>query len=135
MNRITFVVFLAIGLSACSTSPSKKDDDLGSQEYNKEGEIVAETLDKLKSDPHVRFRIDGGWTIANSDSELTIWYFSPEVHPAHPAYVKNIISEKNGAVAVEISARCGAEKSACDKLLQDFSSFNDRTMKAWLESK
>lgn len=125
MPRILFMAALVAALSACTTATGK-DDGLGYQGYSKEGEAVGETLTRLKSDPNVKVRTDRGWTIVTSESGRIIWSFTPVDHPAHPAYVKREVIEKDGTIYIDTSARCGAEKSVCDKLVQDFIDLNNK---------
>ena len=125
MPRIMFIAALVAALGACTT-PTEKDDGLGYQGYNKEGEAVGETLTRLKSDPSVQVRTDRGWTIVTSESGRIIWSFTPVDHPAHPSFVKREVIEKDGAIYIDTSARCGAEKSVCDKLVQDFIDLNNK---------
>ena len=125
MQRIAFVAALVVALGACTTLPSK-DDGLGYQGYSSESEAVGEMLRRLKSDPNMKVRMDRGWTIVSSDSGRTLWSFTPEDHPAHPSYVKREVIEKNGAIYIDTSARCGSGKLVCDKLVRDFIDLNNK---------
>ncbi len=127
VQRITFIAVLSIALIGCTTSVSK-DDGLGYQGYSKDGEAVGEMLGRLKSNPNMKVRMDRGWTIVTSDSGHTLWSFTPEGHPAHPSYVKREVIEKDGSIYIDTSARCGAEKSVCDKLVQDFIDLNNKVL-------
>ena len=55
-----------------------------------------------------------------------LYSFTPESHPAHPSYVKREVVEKDGSIYMETSARCGAEKAACDPLIRDFIGLNNK---------
>ena len=87
---------------------------------------MAETLERLRNDSSITIRVQDGWTIASSDSLRTVWSFTPPDHPAHPSYVERTVVERNGSLLMRTNAKCGAEKSACDQLVQDFIELNDR---------
>ena len=87
---------------------------------------VEEELSALRARTDISFVMQAGWTIATSRDRLTTWSFTPSAHAAHPAFVKRRFYEKEGAVLVEMSAQCGAEKVACDALIADFRKLNQQ---------
>lgn len=122
MKKILIFVILIVSISCNTSSPAK--EDLGYQGQSSERLVVEELLFQLKSNPEVQFRVERGWHIAVVKSEHTLYSFTPENHPAHPSYVKRSVVEKDGAIYMETSAKCGAEKDICDQLLRDFIELN-----------
>jgi hypothetical protein len=81
----------------------------------------------LRERPGVSIHQQGGWTIADDKPNYTMWSFTPPDHPAHPTGVKRVIVKApNGDISVMMTARCGASKAACDKLIAEFRALNDR---------
>jgi hypothetical protein len=87
---------------------------------------VAAALEALRSQSGSTVSLQGGWTIISVTSEQALWSFTPANHPAHPAAVKRKIVERDGAVGVQMTALCQAEKAACDRLIEEFQQLNDR---------
>jgi hypothetical protein len=84
-------------------------------------------LAALRERPGVSVYQQGGWTIADDKLNFSLWSFTPPDHPAHPTAIKRVIVKApNGDISVTMIARCGAEKSACDKLIAEFRAVNDR---------
>lgn len=84
-------------------------------------------LAALRERPGVSIYQQGGWTIADDKLNFSLWSFTPPNHPAHPTAIKRVIVKTpNGDISVTMIARCGAEKSACDKLIAEFRAQNDR---------
>ena len=67
-----------------------------------------------------------GWTVITENGGLTLWSFTPPGHPAHPAAVKRVMSQKDGAWYVNMNVLCQADKAPCDQLVQDFKLLNER---------
>lgn len=89
---------------------------------------VAEALAALKAKPGTEVRIERGWTIVadrESASERTLWAFTPPEHLAHPAAVKRIVVERDGAIYLDMKVLCQAKKKACDQLVREFQALND----------
>ncbi len=84
-------------------------------------------LEDLKSKPGVELREEMGWTVATDRAAYTVWSFTPVGHPAHPAAVKRIVTEKDGAVWMDTKVLCQATRAACDQLVEDFKQLNERT--------
>lgn len=100
-------------------------DDLGYAGHNKEGQSVGEKLSELKGDKFFNVYEQGGWTIATSQDGV-MYSFTPTNHPAHPAYVERRVIERDGAIYIDMSARCGASKAACDDLVRSFQELNKK---------
>src|SRR5690349_22725517 len=91
---------------------------------------VAAALAALRARSDVIINEQGGWTIVNDSPNKTIWSFTPPGHPAHPAAVKRVDVERDSAVYIDMSALCGAEKRACDQLVEDFKALNQQMTQA-----
>ncbi len=124
MKKLLFLV-VSIALAGCNASAPVKED-LGYQGKSSKGVTVGELLSQLRSNPDVQVRVDRGWQIAEVKSERALYSFTPETHPAHPSYVKREVVEKDGAIYIETSAQCSAEKSVCDQLIRDFIELNNK---------
>ena len=117
--------FLLFGLFSSFTY----GDDLGYEGQNKEGVSVDEKLTELRSDKSFSVYEQDGWIIA-STKEGVMYSFTPTKHPAHPAYVERRVIERDGAVYIDMSTRCGASKSACDDLVRSFQELNKKIMQS-----
>jgi hypothetical protein len=96
---------------------------------------VAAALEALRARPDVSISEQDGWTIVNDAPNNTVWSFTPPGHPAHPAAVKRVVVEKAGAIYIDMSALCGAEKRACDQLVEEFKALNQKTAQAVQQQK
>jgi hypothetical protein len=96
---------------------------------------VEAALAALRARADVNISEQGGWTIVNDSPNKTIWSFTPPNHPAHPAAVKRVVVEKAGAIYIDMSALCGAEKRACDQLVEDFKALNQKMSQAIQQQK
>lgn len=96
---------------------------------------VAAALGGLRARKDVSVSVQGGWTVITEQDGLTLWSFTPENHPAHPAVVKRQMVQKDGAWYVNMNALCEATKSACDKLIEDFKVLNERMRQSIEQSK
>nr|WP_250883992.1 molecular chaperone DnaJ [Glaciecola sp. XM2] len=88
-------------------------------------------LNALKNKEGTNLSIQGGWTIIEDkeESNLVLWSFTPDSHPAHPAAIKRKVVEKNQKIYIQMSALCQAKKEDCDKLMQEFEQLNQNIMK------
>ena len=87
---------------------------------------VAIALGALRVRKDVEVPVRDGWTIISEEGGLTLWSFTPDNHPAHPAVVRQQMTQKDGARYVNMNALCEATKAACDKLIEDFQVLNER---------
>lgn len=125
MYRSLLICMISLTVNTLAIA-ADKENDLGYRGQNNDGTTVEETLESLKADSSMSVRMDRGWTIVTTESGQIIWSFTPETHPAHPSYVKREVVERDGRVYIQTGAKCGAEKSACDQLVQDFIDLNKR---------
>ena len=116
---------IAIGLLPCLVY----GEDLGYTGHNKEGQSVGEKLNDLKGDKSFSVYEKNGWTIASSQAGV-IYSFTPINHPAHPAYVERRVIERDGTIYIDMSARCGASKVACDDLVKSFQELNKKIIQS-----
>jgi hypothetical protein len=87
---------------------------------------VAAALEALQKRADVAVSREGGWTIINDRASLTLWSFTPEGHPAHPAAIRRKIVEERGNLYVQMNVLCEASKAACDALVADFNKLNQQ---------
>lgn len=89
---------------------------------------VAAALEALKARGDVQISDHGGWTVVNDPKEGALWSFTPPGHPAHPAAVKRKVVERDGQAWIDMRALCQADKTTCDKLMEEFNALNQRTI-------
>lgn len=123
MSKFLIIAFLTFLMGACA---SIEKSEMGYEGYKRSVETVEETLVRLRKDPFISVRKDRGWTIATKEAGGVVWSFTPLEHPAHPSFVKREVIEKDGSIYIDTSARCGAQKHVCDKLVQDFIQLNNK---------
>jgi hypothetical protein len=132
VNKLIYVVFIFL-LTGCATTENEKLGYNGVKKSSSDSPGVLQTLESLKSNPDATFRNTNGWTIINidNDEEKSIYSFTPESHAAYPAIVKREIIEKEGAIHIEMTAKCGATKAICDELVQQFAVLNDKIRQSY----
>ncbi|HEY9041276.1 MAG TPA: hypothetical protein VIN66_03765 [Rheinheimera sp.] len=88
-------------------------------------------LNALKNKEGTNLSVQDGWTIIEDkeESNLVLWSFTPDSHPAHPAAIKRKVVEKNQKIYIQMSALCQAKQEDCDKLMQEFEQLNQNIMK------
>lgn len=119
---VATVSLSALGQSAVTTPlPEVPHSSIG---YS----TVAAALADLRTKPGVQIREQQGWTIIRDQESgnLALWSFTPPGHPAHPAAVKRVVAEKDGAVYIDMKVLCQADKTSCDTLVREFQALNDR---------
>ena len=87
---------------------------------------VAAALEAMRAKRGVNVSIQSGWTIIEDRANLTLWSFTPAGHPAYPAVVRRVMTQKDGAWFVTMGVLCEAAKSACDKLVLEFRELNKK---------
>jgi hypothetical protein len=85
---------------------------------------VAAALTALHSKAGVVFKTQGGWTIAEDDSESTFWSFPPPGNPAFPSVVKRHFVATATGTTLEMKVQCESTKQACDELVRSFEALN-----------
>lgn len=123
MTRVV-AVFLIVSIVGCALSGAVSATPAASKESSIGYRTVAAALADLKSQPDNEVNVQDGWTIINETKHHAIWSFTPEGHPAYPAAVKRTFVEHDGAVYVEMTALCQAQKKACDDLIEQFKELN-----------
>ena len=89
---------------------------------------VSRAMADLKYRPGVRIAVTkpDAWTIINERGDIQ-WSFTPSSHAANPAVVRRKLKvDPKGFVIIETVALCEAEKSPCDKLLEEFKELNEK---------
>jgi hypothetical protein len=89
---------------------------------------------ELSQNPAAEISVSKGWTVIQiaGQEPYSIWSFTPENHPAHPAFAKRtIIQDATGAWHVKTEMSCGASKNECDKLIKEYELL-DQQMKAMI---
>jgi len=125
--KVIKLLALSLFLSACAIPTNEVKDDLGYEGRSSNGtNQVIKQLNKLKSDPDVKISMHEGWTIAESQNNMSLWSFAPESHPAYPSFAKRSPVEKDGSVFIRTQVTCGAEKSVCDSFVKDFIKLNEQ---------
>lgn len=122
MSRLGLLAFSALVLIALSAEG--QDSENSPIGYA----TVAEALQDLQNNSNADIRIENGWTVIEerSDTEMVLWTFAPEAHPAYPAAIKRRIYESDGAMWIDMNALCQAEKDPCDALVAEFEALNDQ---------
>jgi hypothetical protein len=87
---------------------------------------VADAFAAEKARGDVQISEQAGWIIVSDEPQQTVWSFTASAHPAHPAFVRRSVVRKGDALSVETTVLCEAETSACNKLVSEFQSLNDR---------
>jgi hypothetical protein len=53
-----------------------------------------------------------------------LWSITTQDNPAHPTAVKRAVVKRDGAVYIDMRVKCGASKSTCDAIVQQFQALN-----------
>jgi hypothetical protein len=123
--KVTLIIFFMVG---CTSTDNSKLGYNGVTQSTPDNLGALQTLESLKSNPDARFSNQSGWIIINVDvaDEQAIYSFTPKSHPAYPSIVKREIVERNGAIHIDMSAKCSASKAVCDELIQQFLALNNQ---------
>jgi hypothetical protein len=124
---------VAVGLAAAvssvawsleAQSPDFPDNSIG---Y----ESVAAALDALRSKPGAQAVEYNGWVIIRDDeteSATAVWLFVPRDHPAYPAVVKRLISERDGKAYLQTRSLCAGDALACGALEFESRDINNKLL-------
>ncbi|MDJ0968921.1 MAG: hypothetical protein QNJ06_03390 [Kiloniellales bacterium] len=98
---------------------------------------MAEAFEALRADPNAQISTHQGWTIVSQETEgqSVLWSFTPASHPAHPATVKRTVFEKDGAIYIDMTALCQADKASCDELVEQFRELNEKIRQSFSSGK
>ncbi len=113
-------VTMALDQDTSEPLPESKDSSIGYASVD-----AARKALSARSDVDIR-TAEGGWTIISVPKENTVWTFTPENHPAHPAAIKRAPFEKEGMIYLDTNVLCQAKKTVCDALVRDFVALNER---------
>ena len=86
------------------------------------GTTVQNVLNQLRDDPKATFSTLKGWNMVKVETEIevSIYFFTPEQHSAHPTVVRRRIYERDEHVWTETTAICDAAKLTCENLFNEF---------------
>lgn len=87
-------------------------------------------LDALKSKPGTKIREENDWIVIQDPEDSAIWSITAPAHPAHPTAVKRAPFEKDGAIYIGMDVKCGADRSTCDRVVEQFREMNARLQSA-----
>lgn len=125
-QSLTALTLAAAAMLAFAQDGSSEESSQGERESSIGYPSVAAALESLRVRSDVKIREEHGWTVVTDPTANTIWSFTPVGHPAHPAAVKRILIERDGAILMEMKALCQAPKAPCDKLIEDFKVLNEK---------
>lgn len=128
------IAFVAAGSVFAQSSGADNSGGIGSPRGASKIEFstVAEALESVSARPGVKKEVvQGGWTILHQYRPDIVWSFAPNGHPAHPTVVKRVlVVDDENQIRIEMSALCGADKPACDKVVKEFEELNNRAAAA-----
>jgi hypothetical protein len=90
----------------------------------------AAALMALRSKPGVKIREENDWVVVNDPGEHTFWSITAAGNPAHPAAVKRTLVEQDGAIRIQMNILCGAPKTSCDLMVNQFKEINEGLAKS-----
>ncbi len=125
MGKI-FNIFLVIMLVGCKTTSVVDDRGYKGKTAQVFGyNSVDHAYNELKKLPTVKSSERNGWKELHNSADHSFWAFTPDDHEAHPSIIKRSVVLKGGEFGIQTQISCAAEKSICDKLLQNFKNLNN----------
>lgn len=82
------------------------------------------SLAALREKSGVEIREENGWIVVSELKENVFWSITSKEHPAHPTAVKRCVFERDGSVMLGMDVLCGADKSTCDQVVEQFRQLN-----------
>lgn len=73
----------------------------------------------------VRMSTENGWLTIEDPAGMTLWTFTPESDPAHPAAIKRSVIQDGERIVIRMDIRCEGDAAACDALENHFLSLNE----------
>ena len=119
MQALRKFVAVVFALAACDSNAQAGSKGIGYRS-------VSAALEAVKAKIGADVSIQGGWTIISENGGSLLWSFTPAGHPAHPAAIRRAVVAKDGGLVIEMSALCEASKQACDRLIAEFRTLNER---------
>lgn len=114
------VVFFLVTANAAVAQQTSADSPAPPIGYSS----VAAALEDLKTRRDVSISVQGGWTIVSEPAIKSLWSFTPDSHPAHPAVVRRTVIQRGDEILINMKGLCQASKDACDKLMAEFEALN-----------
>ena len=118
MEHLGFSLVALTLTCALSLGPARSAEVQNQSEATSVGYVsVAEALAALRAKPGVKFRTQGGMTIAEDFDAPTpaVWIFVPKTHPAYPSAIKRVVSNAANGTVMDTRVRCEASKDVCDR--------------------
>lgn len=81
-------------------------------------------LKALQAKPGVNIREENDWFLIDDASEKTLWSIATPRHPVYPTAVKRTLVQAKEKIDIRMEVLCGADKAACDDLVEQFRKVN-----------
>lgn len=119
-NSLTLLPCAALALAAPLHGVAADSGGTCSIEYASPKSALA----ALRDEPGVEIREENGWVVASEPKQHVLWSITRKEHPAHPTAVKRCVFEHDGNVMMGMDVLCGADKSTCDQVVEQFRQLN-----------
>ncbi|MEO7336734.1 MAG: hypothetical protein ABIV63_09140 [Caldimonas sp.] len=137
MNRTLLFVTLALGalstLSMAQPAPAASAAAAPPKPKPIEFRSVAQARSALEAEDGKTTIVThpDEWVVVTEPAAAAQWSFTPPGYYAYPAVVRRIILRgPNRAVSVDTSSLCEAPAEACERLLKEFESMNERIVQS-----
>jgi hypothetical protein len=122
MHRLIFGLALALVTATAALAQPVNNPGASKIGYP----TVAAALEGVRARSGVQVSNQGGFTVITEPATQTLWTFTPAGHPAHPAAVRRAVVKEGDDIFIEMDVKCEAAKPACDALVAEFHTLNDR---------
>lgn len=113
---------LTLGFSIMAmTDPSAAHADEGDIGYPS----VTAAKQALLARDDIKMSTENGWLTVEDPVAMTLWTFTPESDPAHPAAIKRSVIQDGERIVIRMDIRCEGDETACDALENHFLSLNE----------
>jgi len=119
MNILKYsALTLAFSMMAMTHPSSADEGDIGypSVEAAKQALLAREDI---------KMSTENGWLTIEDPVAMTLWTFTPESDPAHPATIKRSVIQDGERIVIRMDIRCEGDEAACDALENHFLSLNE----------
>ncbi len=87
---------------------------------------VSEVRQYLEAKDNVQMTHQDGWTIAHDAEGESVWTFTQDDHPAHPAVFVRYVDRTAGERRLKGWGLCEADDRACEQLNEHFEELLDQ---------
>jgi hypothetical protein len=87
---------------------------------------VAEVRQHLEAKDSVQMTYHEGWIIAHDPADESVWTFTQDDHPAHPAVFVRYVERTGGERRLKSWGLCEADDQACAQLAEHFEELLDQ---------